>query len=350
MDLSDPPGWGRDGWIANVLLALLLLAVLQLHLLLGLFVGLAAFTLHQLLLRGAGRMAAPRYRQAVALVAFWLLLAAIVALAVGVTQSLHLESPGEMLARLTRLLTRALDSLRAAMPTWVTDHVPASIEAAKEQAMAWMREHGDKLRGWSTGALRGTAHALLGTLIGLLASMHVGSGRSGAHAAGALPVAPRFLHAWCDSLARLATAFRAVVGSQARISAINPVLTAVYLFGLAPLIAGRVPPLADLLVGLTFVAGMIPVVGNLLSNSAVVLSSLVVSPALAAASLAYLVGVHKLEYVLNARLIGGRIRARTYELLTALVLFEAVFGLPGVVAAPIYYAWLSAGLRQARWI
>jgi predicted PurR-regulated permease PerM len=139
------------------------------------------------------------------------------------------------------------------------------------------------------------------------------------------------------------------MGAQLRISAVNTVLSAVYLLVLAPLL-GQPVPLAKALVGLTFVAGLIPVVGNLLSNAAILLASLVVSPTLAVLSLIYLVAIHKLEYFLNARLVGGRIEARTYELLAALLLFEALFGLRGVVAAPIYYAWTTAGLRQARWL
>jgi predicted PurR-regulated permease PerM len=58
-------------------------------------------------------------------------------------------------------------------------------------------------------------------------------------------------------------------------------------------------------------------------------------------SLAFLVIVHKLEYFLNARIVGGQIRAAAWELLLAMLVMEAAFGIPGVVAAPIYYAYLK---------
>ncbi|HTH39701.1 MAG TPA: hypothetical protein VL968_02850, partial [Rhodocyclaceae bacterium] len=62
-------------------------------------------------------------------------------------------------------------------------------------------------------------------------------------------------------------------------------------------------------------------------------------------SLLFLVLIHKLEYFLNARIVGGQINARAWELLLAMVLMEAAFGLPGVVAAPVYYAYLKDELK-----
>jgi len=62
-------------------------------------------------------------------------------------------------------------------------------------------------------------------------------------------------------------------------------------------------------------------------------------------SLIYLVLIHKLEYFLNARIIGARIEARAWELLIAMLIMEAAFGIPGLVAAPIYYAYLKTELR-----
>jgi predicted PurR-regulated permease PerM len=62
------------------------------------------------------------------------------------------------------------------------------------------------------------------------------------------------------------------------------------------------------------------------------------------ASVVFLVVIHKLEYFLNARIIGGRIRAHAWELLIAMFVMEAVFGISGVIAAPIYYAYIKSEL------
>jgi predicted PurR-regulated permease PerM len=63
------------------------------------------------------------------------------------------------------------------------------------------------------------------------------------------------------------------------------------------------------------------------------------------AGLAFMIVVHKLEYFLNARIIGSHINARAWELLMAMLFAEAVFGLPGVIAAPVYYAYVKEELR-----
>jgi predicted PurR-regulated permease PerM len=60
--------------------------------------------------------------------------------------------------------------------------------------------------------------------------------------------------------------------------------------------------------------------------------------------------IHKLEYFLNARIVGSQIAARAWELLLAMLVMEAAFGIPGVVAAPIYYAYLKRELSDAGWV
>jgi predicted PurR-regulated permease PerM len=96
---------------------------------------------------------------------------------------------------------------------------------------------------------------------------------------------------------------------------------------------------------ITFVAGLLPILGNLISNTIIFIVSLSQSLSLALVSLTYLVIIHKLEYFLNARIIGGHIRARAWELLIAMIALEAAFGISGLIAAPIYYAYLKDELR-----
>lgn len=110
-------------------------------------------------------------------------------------------------------------------------------------------------------------------------------------------------------------------------------------------IAGVHVPLAKTLVIVTFVVGLLPVVGNLISNTLVTIAALSVSLWVGVAALGFLVVVHKLEYFLNARIVGGQIRARTWELLVAMLVFEAAFGIGGLVAGPIYYAYLKSELE-----
>ena len=98
---------------------------------------------------------------------------------------------------------------------------------------------------------------------------------------------------------------------------------------------------ALVVIGMTFLCGLLPVVGNLISNSVIVGIAFTASPKMALIALIFLVAVHKLEYFLNAHIIGSRIDCHAWELLLAMLAMEAAFGISGVFAAPIYYAYLK---------
>jgi predicted PurR-regulated permease PerM len=152
-----------------------------------------------------------------------------------------------------------------------------------------------------------------------------------------------------DRLRNLALAFGDVVAAQLWIALINTALTALYLLAILPALGLQVP-LATTLVAFSFFAGLLPIVGNLMSNAAITLAALTVSPLLGVASLGFLVVVHKLEYFLNARIVGSRIRVPAYGLLASMLVLEAAFGLAGLVAAPVYCAWIMRELRGGKWV
>lgn len=52
-------------------------------------------------------------------------------------------------------------------------------------------------------------------------------------------------------------------------------------------------------------------------------------------SLVFLVVIHKLEYFINARIVGSRINAAAWELLLAMLVMESLFGVAGIILAPI---------------
>jgi predicted PurR-regulated permease PerM len=152
-----------------------------------------------------------------------------------------------------------------------------------------------------------------------------------------------FARALAERTELLSNAFRRVVFAQIRIAAINAFFTAIYLAVILPLMGIHLP-LVKTMIAITFVVGLIPVLGNLISNTVIVIVSLSQSLMVAVGSLAYLVVIHKFEYFLNAKIVGGQIRANAWELLIAMLAMEAVFGLAGVIAAPIYYAYIKAEL------
>jgi predicted PurR-regulated permease PerM len=97
-------------------------------------------------------------------------------------------------------------------------------------------------------------------------------------------------------------------------------------------------------VGITFLCGLLPVVGNLLSNTVVVALGFTVSPAKGLAALVFLVCIHQLEYFLNSKIIGSRIRSPLWLTLLALVLGESLMGVAGMILAPaiLHYIRMEA--------
>ena len=104
-------------------------------------------------------------------------------------------------------------------------------------------------------------------------------------------------------------------------------------------------PYVGSLVALTFFAGLIPIVGNLLCNGVLALAGVSVSPGVGLACLVFLVVIHKFEYVINAKVVGRRTKTAVWELLAVMFFGEAIFGITGLVAAPLYYAYLKKELQ-----
>lgn len=243
-------------------------------------------------------------------------------------------------ALLLRKADEILRSWRTVLPAWAVQALPDDPEALRAMLGSWIRGHAAEVQrvGHEGSAL--LVRLVIGMVIGALVALRRAD-PDGGHGPLAAALAER--------VERFAEAFRRIVSAQLRIAAVNAALTALYLAVLLPLFGVHLP-LVKTMVVLTLVAGMLPVVGNLLSNAVVVVVSLGVSPAVAVASLVYLAAIHKLEYLLNAKLVGDRIDARAWELLLAMLAMEAAFGIAGLVAAPFYYAWLKSELRAQRWI
>ncbi len=92
--------------------------------------------------------------------------------------------------------------------------------------------------------------------------------------------------------------FATVMGAQITISLINTALTGLFV------VIVRMPH-APLLIAITFLCGLVPIVGNLVSNTIIVFIALTISLKLAIGALVFLVLIHKLEYFLNSKIIGS---------------------------------------------
>jgi predicted PurR-regulated permease PerM len=323
-------------------MAAALLFVFHFHLVPGLVAGLLVqVVLHKL----TGLLHGPRLSRGMAKILSLALVgivaggvtAGAVALLIGFFRG-HLGD----LPDLFRAMAVALEKVRSKLGDWgFSAFLPASLEDAESLQKAlsnWFREHAVELRTAGGAAGRFALHSLMGIVISLLIFFRHGAGEA----------EPRpFAAALLERAARLATAFEMVVLAQIEISAVNTVLTGIYLFGVLPLLSSGLP-FSGTVLAVTFVAGLIPVVGNLVSNSIIVILSLSLSPWTGLLSLGFLLVIHKLEYLMNAKIVGARIGAAAWETLLAIIVFEVAFDIPGVVMAPVIYAYLKKELTDHR--
>ncbi|HSP33977.1 MAG TPA: AI-2E family transporter, partial [Thermoanaerobaculia bacterium] len=210
-------------------------------------------------------------------------------------------------------------------------------ENLKAAIADWLKTHALTLRAGGLYVGRGLVHAIMGILLAMLIFF-----RHVTHQAARRGPLSYYL---VQKIERFTDAFTHVATAQIKISAVNTTLTALYLLVALPLFGVHVP-FASTLVVITFVCGLIPVLGNLISNTVITILSMGVSIATAFASLVFLVFIHKLEYLINARIVGGETDAQAWEILTAILVGEAAFGVGGVILAPIIYAFVKRELRE----
>jgi predicted PurR-regulated permease PerM len=184
--------------------------------------------------------------------------------------------------------------------------------------------------------LKGIGLALLGVILGVMIAI--------AEPANRIRRGPI-----TDLLVEQIVAFRSyfwhVASAQVKISAINTSCTAAYLYIVLPLFGVDLHMKAAL-VGITFTVGLMPVVGNLVANTVLTVIGLDHSVMVAATSLLFAVVIHKLEYIWSGRIIGTKVDARVWELITSMLLLEHFLGVPGLVIAPIFYSWLKNEWRR----
>jgi len=267
-------------------------------------------------------------------------LVVIAACAAGILATVSFISEGpDSLVVLLRRVADVVEAARDYLPEWTAKYLPANIDEWQTAISDWLRHNAGHFSvfGKEVGML--FLHTVVGMIIG-----------------GMIAISPAFqeingplakgLH---QRVQYLSTAFRRIVFSQVRISALNTFLTAIFLVIIMPL-TGNPLPLAKAMIAVTFIVGLMPIIGNLISNTVIFLVALSVSPFAAVGSLAFLVVIHKLEYFFNAHIIGSQIKARAWEILLAMLVMETTFGIAGLIAAPIYYAYLKDELTAQKLI
>jgi predicted PurR-regulated permease PerM len=321
--------------VAYVLTAIALGFVLALHLLPTLFAGLLVYALVTAL--------APAVQKHIPGVhAHWLMVALLAIFVVGVlalaivAAIAFLNSKNGNPTLFFERLTPLMDQARTRLPMFIVDRLPDDSAEMRAAVMDWLADHTAELQVAGKQAVRVIAQLAIGIVLGAMLALHSAQERPHGKPLS-VELSARAKH--------LVKAFQDVVFAQVRISALNTLLTGAFLLIVLPL-SGVSLPLAKTLVALTFVVGLLPVIGNLISNAVIFVVALSNSMFVALAALTFLIIIHKLEYFFSARLLGARIQAFAWELLIAMLALETLFGIAGLIAAPVYYAYLKRELRQ----
>ena len=320
---------------AWVLIGAAMIFVLKFKLLPGLLAGLLVFELVHIISPYIARKLPGTRAKFVAVGLLAMVVVGLLAL-LGMGLAAFFRSDSGSLSNLVAQMAQIIEDSRKILPNWIDSRLPEDAVTLQQLVTEWLRSHSTDLQFVGKEAGRHAVHILVAMIIGSMLALRE---------VIAVERYKPFARAMVERLTLFGDAFRNIVFAQVRISAINTLFTGTYLAIILPLMGVHLP-FTKTLIAITFLVGLLPVVGNLISNAVIVVVSMSHSLGVAIGSLTFLVVIHKFEYFLNARIVGGQIRANAWELLIAMILMEAAFGIAGVVAAPIYYAYIKSELRK----
>jgi predicted PurR-regulated permease PerM len=332
---ASPAPLSKPVIASYMLAAITLFIVVKFSLLVALFSGLLVYSLAHLLVPTIEKRYSTTKSRTIAVVILSSLIVLIISAGIwGVV--IFLRSDASNLQHLLQKLADIIEGSRHQLPLWLSTNLPDGVVALHEWMTDWLHEHAGEAKLWSQEAGHIVVQLILGMIIGSMVALQDATTDDDYRP---------FAAAMLDRVMNLSLMFRKIVFAQVRISLINTAFTAIYLLVILPL-AGVHLPLTKSMIAITFLAGLIPVVGNIVSNTVIVIVGLSHSLQIAVASLVFMVVIHKLEYFLNARIIGSQINARAWEMLTAILVMETLFGMPGLVAAPVFYAYVKKELTD----
>jgi predicted PurR-regulated permease PerM len=153
-----------------------------------------------------------------------------------------------------------------------------------------------------------------------------------------------FTSALARRFGRFFHSFHTVMGAQVLISAVNTFFTGLFLLLL--IVLDTPLPFSFVIVVVTFLCGLLPIIGNLISNTIIFFMGVSQSVELGVIALSYLIILHKFEYFLNSKIIGGKIKNPMWLTLLGLLVGERLGGVPGMILAPVvlHYCKMESSL------
>jgi predicted PurR-regulated permease PerM len=333
--------------------------ILSLKIGVGLIAGLAIFALTRFTRRAFVLLLEPHMTKVngrfIQLLLGWLptfltsavVIAAVVLLGIGLNSGVRfvLQTITQQGPQLVDEALRNLNSVTASLPQVIKDMIPGKpsdlfriVSKDNSDLMGYIRNLG----GASFFLFLQFVFALI---LGVSAALLVPSFTSTPVQQQPKPLA----HAWLNALEGYVRCFTLLMGAQVYVSIWNTFCTAIFVYGILPAF-DVVLPFRELLLIFTAVASLIPAAGNIMANTLILVLTIRYGVFVAVGSVVYLFVIHKLEYFVNGYIIGRNVRASVPEMLIAIVLGEVAFGLPGLITAPVTYAFLKMHWRRWGWV
>lgn len=250
---------------------------------------------------------------------------------------------GESLREFMMTVADTVAQAKKYLPASLDSHIPNSLLEMRDMLSSTLKAHVNAVFGLGATVLHSLVLTLIGWITGVLAAVGIAAAPAGQSDQ------PTFYATWHRQWGMLANSFKNVAWAQTKIAGINALATGLFLLVVMPQLGWELPYVKSLILA-TFVCGLLPVVGNLVSNTLICTMALTVAFPAAVVAGIFLIVSHKLEYFLNARIQGHEIGAKAWELLIVLFAFERLFGPAGMVAAPVIYAYLKADLKRVGWL
>ncbi len=316
----------------------IIVTILLLHLTPAAMIGMLVFVLIKRFASSLGKWVHEyKARQIAAAITVLIIILAVTFFSLYISKTIRSE---ETLAGLASKVGQTISEIRGELPPTLVSYMPESLLDLKGSVSTLIQQHIKELSTAGKNGLHSLAHILIGLVISVMLSLH---------RFGPMAHAKPFAFTMRARFTLLSKAFENIVFAQVKISAINTILTGIFLLVLLPMANINIP-YAKTLVIITFLTGLLPVIGNLISNTLITIMGIGISFKVAISALVFLVLIHKLEYFINAKIVGSRIQASAWEILLAMITMESIFGISGLILAPITYAYIKSELSESKLI
>lgn len=323
-------------FIAYCLMVFIILLVLIFKVVPSILAGLLAYVMTKTVM-GKLQRVIPAFKTKEKIVGFFIGIVSLALLSLiffYIIKALNGDKFTELIATLTETLTQAKNFL----PSSIAQYIPETVVEIKKTIIETIKTNISSFANLGKSALHEILLVVIGWLIGILIACKID-----------IKEQTEFSNTWNNIWAKLSDAFKFVVFAQVKVAAFNSFVMSVFLFIICPL-AGWNIPYAKSLVIITFLCGLLPIIGNLISNSITFIIALTVSMPAAIGALVLLMLVHKLEYLIISKSLGTDIDSDIWELLIILFTFEILFGVAAMVFSPILYTFFKKEMRRVNWL